>query len=278
MRALVFVAFSAVVAAVIVGVVAAKPVDAFPSEQKDCIACHGGGTYAATVTATPSSTTVAPGASYTVAITISENPSGRYNTGYWIAYSDANGATGTSTGVYGGDAGTQQSYTATMIAPATPGTYYYKVFGVDGPADSSAVVGYKVYSITVAAPGGDVAVRFLGSYPRVRHAAVGDLVGFHANYANVGTASATFSATLTATSPGGTTTTLDVRSVTLAAGATTKIYYPSVLAYTSPGRWTVTATAGPVPGETATADNTYVWSRTVLSAAAAGSRRAQRGR
>ena len=91
----------------IVGVVKAKPVDAKPNQQKDCASCHGDGTYAATVTATPSASTVAPGASYTVAIaTISENPNGAFNTGYWIANSTAAGATGTTTGIYGGNTST----------------------------------------------------------------------------------------------------------------------------------------------------------------------------
>lgn len=258
-----FVTIAVVAAAVVVGVAKARPADAFPNKQKDCATCHGDGTYAATVTATPSAATVAPGMSYTVAITISENPGGTYNTGYWIANSDAGGGTGTSTGVYGGDTGTQQSYTVNMTAPATPGTYYYKVFGVDGPTDASGIVGFKVYSITVANVTHDVAVDFLGHYPRMRRIYAGYVGGFLAIYKNLGDVSETFSAVLTARSPSGATSTLDSRSLTLAAGASTTIYYPSILAYSATGVWTITAAAGPVAGEARTDDNTWIRTRTV---------------
>jgi hypothetical protein len=279
MKALVYVALAALAAAAVVGVVKAKPADARPNQQKDCTQCHGDGTYAATVTATPSSATVAPGATYTVGIIISEDPSGTFNTGYWIANSTAAGATGTSTGVYGGNTGTQQSHTATMTAPAAPGTYYYKAFGVDGPADNTGVVGFKVYSITVVAPVHDVAVDYLGQDPRVRRMSVGDVGGFFATYANLGNVGETFTATLTAKTPSSSTSTLDTRSVTLAAGATTTVYYPGVLTYSSAGVWTITATAGPVAGETNTDDNTWVRPRTVVaSATLAVARRAHRGR
>jgi len=279
MRALAFVALAALSAAVIVGVVKAKPADAFPNKEKDCAGCHGDGTYAATVTATPSSATVAPGATYTVAITLSQNPNGTFNTGYWIANSTVAGATGTSTGVYGGDTGTQHAFTATMTAPVTPGTYYYKVFTDEGPSDSTGVVGFKVYSITVVAPVHDVAVDYLGQDPRVRRMSVGDVGGFFATYANLGNVGETFTATLTAKTPSSSTSTLDTRSVTLAAGATTTVYYPGVLTYSSAGVWTITATAGPVAGETNTDDNTWVRPRTVVaSATLAVARRAHRGR
>lgn len=277
MKAPVCVALAALAAAVIVGVVKAKPADARPNQQQDCITCHGDGTYAATVTATPSSPTVAAGATYTVAITISENPSGNFNTGYWVANSTAAGATGTSTGVYGGDDGTQQSRTATMTAPATPGTYYYKVFADDGPRDVG-IVGFKVYSITVVAPVHDVAVNYLGHAARKSSAYVGNTDDFFAVYANIGTVGETFTAKLVAKAPGGTTTTLDTRSVTLAAGATVTVRYPGVPSYTSAGVWTVTASAGPVAGETATADNAFARTRTVSAAAAlTASRSARRG-
>jgi hypothetical protein len=277
-KALVLVALVAVVAAVIVGVIAAKPADAFPSKAKDCADCHGTGGYDATVTATPSSSGVAPGATYTVAITISENPNGAFNTGYWVANSDVNGVTGTSTGVYGGDTGTQQTHTATMTAPTTPGTYYYKVFGEDGQSDDQGIVGFKVYSITVVAPVHDVAVFGIARYPRRADVTLGGHGSYYAVYANVGTVGETFTATLTSKAPGGGTSTLDTRSITLAAGASTTVYYPGALTYSSAGMWTVTASAGPVAGETATVDNTESKTCTVSgSAAPASAKIARRG-
>ena len=93
-RTLVTLALVALAVPIIVGVVKAKPVEAKPNQQKDCAGCHGDGTYAATGTATPSAATVAPGGSYSVAMAISENPNGVFNTGYWIANSTVAGATG----------------------------------------------------------------------------------------------------------------------------------------------------------------------------------------
>lgn len=127
-------------------------VAAYPSQQKDCSLCHGTmGVYPNAVTAAPSSTNLAPGAAYTVAITMSTPVNGATGTGYWIANSDAGGATGTTTGVYAGGAGQGAAgkWTANMTAPSTPGTYYYKVFGQSGPADASGDPGYALYSITV---------------------------------------------------------------------------------------------------------------------------------
>jgi hypothetical protein len=271
-----------VAAAVIAGVVKARPVEAKPSQQKDCAGCHGDGSYAATVTATPSAATVAPGAGYTVALAISENPNGVFNTGYWIANSTAAGATGTSV-TYGGNTGTQQSYTVNMTAPGTPGTYYYKVFMVDGGTDNTGMVGVKNFSIVVGTPvTHDVAVGFMGHYPRARYIDAGDVGGFFATYMNEGGAGETFTATLSARSPSGSTAVLDTRSLTLAAGLTTTVYYPAVLTYSPAGTWTITASAGPVAGETDTADNTWVRERTVRSTAPAqpatgGSRATHRG-
>lgn len=269
-KVLVLITLVAVAAATIVGVIAAKPADAFPNKQKDCSGCHGDGTYSATVTATPSAATVAPGATYTVAITLSQDPSGTFNTGYWIANTTAAGATGTSTGVYGGDTGTQHAFTATMTAPATPATYYYKVFTNEGPTDNTGYVGYKVYSITVAAPVHDVAVETVVPYPRKRPAVIGEIGSVVARYANRGDVSETFTATVSLTNPGSSTSVLDTRSITLAAGATTTVYYTGVVTYSSAGTWTLTATAGPVAGETATADNTSTYTRTVSAASATG--------
>ncbi|MBI5285401.1 MAG: hypothetical protein HY874_09935 [Chloroflexi bacterium] len=133
-----------------------QPASAFPNKAKDCTYCHGAGgfgVYTNHVTAVPSTTTPAPGAAYTVTITLNPSTDGA-RTGYWIANSTAAGATGTSTGIYaysadGGGAGGPSIQA--MTAPATPGTYYYKVFGQSGHTAPGGSVGFAIYSITVGA-------------------------------------------------------------------------------------------------------------------------------
>jgi IPT/TIG domain len=140
-------------AAILVATINPVPAQAFPNKQQDCTGCHGPGMVGGTTTATPSTLTPAAGAAYTVAITISANASAG-DTGYWIANSTAAGATGTTTGVYGGYSGSGAlSYAAPMTAPAASGTYYYKVWTVNGSTGSAATTtNFKVYSITVSAP------------------------------------------------------------------------------------------------------------------------------
>ena len=122
-------------AAILVATINPVPAQAFPNKQQDCTNCHG--VLAGARTATPSTATPAAGAAYTVAITISANASAG-DTGYWIANSTAAGVTGTTTGVYGGYTGTGAlTYTAAMTAPAAAGTYYYKVWSVNGGLDSA---------------------------------------------------------------------------------------------------------------------------------------------
>ena len=135
-------------AALLVATIDPLPAQATPSKARDCTGCHGSGSVAGTVRATPSTTSPAPGAAYTVAVTA---PAGRGNTGYWIANSNASGATGSSTGARGGPS-SAASYTATMRAPATPGTYYFKVWAVRGPDNSSGVTSFARYQITVRIP------------------------------------------------------------------------------------------------------------------------------
>ena len=86
---------------------------------------------------------------YTVAIGAPDYPGVAYNTGYWIANSTIAGATGTTTGVFGGETTSTHSYTATMTAPAAEGVYYYKVFGVEGTKSTSDYTSVAVYSIVV---------------------------------------------------------------------------------------------------------------------------------
>ena len=141
----------ALAALFVLGVVAAVPAAATPSKAADCSGCHGPGlgTYRGTTTASPSTQFPAAGATYTVAIGTPQNPIGTFNTGYWIANSTVAGATGTTTGVYGGGVGAVHSYTASMTAPAAAGVYYYKVFADDGAKDADAYVNFATYSITV---------------------------------------------------------------------------------------------------------------------------------
>ena len=122
---------------------------AFPSYQSDCSSCHGAGglgVYTNNVTAVPSTLTPAPGAAYTVTITMDASTDGG-GRGYWIANSDAGGATGTTTGV----SGYWSAAPVAMAAPATPGTYYYKVFGQSGLQGATGSTGFALYSITVGA-------------------------------------------------------------------------------------------------------------------------------
>jgi hypothetical protein len=108
-----------------------------------CAGCHNPAT-AGVTTAAPSTTAPKAGATYTVAITLVANPNGG-NTGYGIVPVTA--GTGST---FGGNTGSQLSFTATMTAPAAAGTYSYTVWTNQGPTDGSAQVGSKVYSITVA--------------------------------------------------------------------------------------------------------------------------------
>ena len=137
------------VAAMLVATIHPMPAQATPSKARDCTVCHGSGSVAGTVTAKPNAATVAPGATYMVAISIATTASG--NTGFWIANSTAAGATGTTTGVTGGPSAAL-SYAPTMTAPAAAGTYYYKVWANQGMDDSSAQTNFAIYSITVTAP------------------------------------------------------------------------------------------------------------------------------
>lgn len=122
----------------------AQPAAASPSIQTPCGGCHSM-TPMGTVTATPSTTTPAPGASYTVDIAINLTAAG--TTGYWIT-DELN----TKTGIYGGpDA--QTTWTPTMTAPMAPGTYTYDVWGVKSTGMGGMAQSVD-YTITVAAATG----------------------------------------------------------------------------------------------------------------------------
>jgi hypothetical protein len=134
--------------AALLGAAIAGPVGATPSRSTVCTNCHSGAA-SGTVTATPSTSTPAAGAAYTVAINIGLTASG--NTGYHIASTDAAGTATTWTTV-SSTIGSQTSWTANMTAPATAGTYYYKVWCAKGPNDATGMAKAALYSITVPAP------------------------------------------------------------------------------------------------------------------------------
>ena len=121
---------------------------AYPSYESDCSSCHGArlGDYTNNVTAVPSTLTPAPGAAYTVTITMNASSDGG-SRGFWIANSDAAGTTSNPTVVSGNFVGSPVA----MTAPATPGTYYYKVFGQSGKVGATGSTGFALYSITVGA-------------------------------------------------------------------------------------------------------------------------------
>lgn len=83
------------------------PAQAYPTQATTCTGCHAAG---GSVVATPSSASLAPGASYTVAITITATAGA--NSGYWIS--------GNGVSVTGGPAATS-THSAAMIAPAAAG-------------------------------------------------------------------------------------------------------------------------------------------------------------
>ncbi len=116
--------------------------DATPSRNRDCSVCHAAG---GSTTARPSTTTPAPGAAYTVAVGMAAY-SGGGNSGYAIVPVTA--GTGTTNG---GNTSGALSYTASMTAPATAGTYTYNVFTNIGGEDPLGQASSAQYTITVAA-------------------------------------------------------------------------------------------------------------------------------
>jgi IPT/TIG domain len=112
-------------AAILVATINPTPAQAHVGYTEACDSCHDAG---GSVTATPSSATVAPGATYTVDLAFT---GGSTPAGFWISGNGVN-VTGAS------------STSATMTAPATAGPYTYTVWVRSG------VVASTTYSITVA--------------------------------------------------------------------------------------------------------------------------------
>lgn len=119
---------AAVLVALAVVVVGAKPAQAVPSYKSTCSTCHSA-TPSGSVTGAPSKTTLAPGEAYTVAVAVGLSASGQ--AGWWIANNDA-ATPGVS--IFGGPGASP--FTANMTAPASAGTYTYKVWGAKGKPSS----------------------------------------------------------------------------------------------------------------------------------------------
>ena len=141
------VAIAGILAAVVFAAVTAKPAESYPNRQQTCAGCHPGAPGGTSVSATPSTTTPAAGATYNVIVNMAGLTSSG-DTGYWIS-----NATGTpALSVYGGATGTKQtSYTQTMKAPGSAGTYTYTVWCEKG-SKSSGQAKATTYSITVLTP------------------------------------------------------------------------------------------------------------------------------
>jgi len=111
-------------AALLVATINPAPAQASPDEASDCSSCHSAG---GSLTATPNAATLAPGASFTVALAFTGGSGS--NTGYWISGNGANvNGSGTS---------------ATLTAPAAAGTYTYTAWFRQSVTDSAT------FSITV---------------------------------------------------------------------------------------------------------------------------------
>ncbi len=124
-------------------------IQAFPSKTQDCSRCHGpsAGTYYDDIMSIAvSKSTLAPGENYIVGIDIViQTGAGAGETGYAIQ------DLGSSVWVAVSSTAVQTHYDQTLAAPATLGTYNYRVWGVSGPANSDGKTDYDDYSITVAA-------------------------------------------------------------------------------------------------------------------------------
>ena len=134
-----------VLAAAVFGAAATKPAEAFPSKAQACSNCHASAT-AGAVKATPSKTTLAPGATYTVKVAITFPSAGQY--GAWVT----NGAGTPSASAHAGP-GSASTVVVPMTAPAAPGTYNYTAWGVRG-TPGAGQNGHGNYQITVQSGGG----------------------------------------------------------------------------------------------------------------------------
>jgi hypothetical protein len=195
--------------------VVAAPAGATPSKNSTCTSCHSGAASGA-VTATPSNASPAPGATYTVNLSIGLTSSG--DSGYHVAQTDAAGTATTWMSVSGGP-GAQTTWTPSMTAPATPGTYYYKVWTAKGYSGTAKAA---TYSITVPAPAATAAITTLTP----NHARTGvSVVIAGSNLGASGTVR--FGATTATTTAWSATSVTATVPASLATGATTVTVMPS---------------------------------------------------
>jgi hypothetical protein len=207
-----------IVAAAVLAAAVTGPAIAQPTRNSTCSSCHSGAASGA-VTATPSTSTPAAGASYTVAINIGLTASG--DTGYHIASTDAAGTATNWIAAYSGMS-PQTSWTATMTAPAAAGSYYYKVWCAKGPDNSSGMGKVATYSITVAPPAATAAITSLT--PNHAQAGAGVVIAG----ANLGSGGAVrFGSTVAATTAWSATSVTATVPASLAAGATSVTVTPA---------------------------------------------------
>ena len=232
--------------------VAVAPAGATPSTSTTCTSCHSG-TASGTVTAVPSTATPAPGATYSVAIDIGLTASGK--TGYHVAQTDAAGSATTWMAVYSGT-GSQTAWTATMTAPATPGTYYYKVWTAKGYSGMAKVV---TYSIAVPAPAQAAAITSLAP----THAQSGaSVVIAGSNLGASGTVK--FGATTAATTAWSATSVTATVPAGLAPGATSVTVTPAGGAASNGLAFTVDAPPVPAPVLTSLVPSTGIAGSTLV--------------
>jgi hypothetical protein len=221
-------------AAAVFAAVTANPANGYPSRAAACTNCHPAAPTATTVSATPSTTTPAAGATYTVTISLANMTAGG-DSGYWIS-----NATGTpAVSVYGGDTGTNAlSYAQTMTAPATPGTYSYTVWCEKGSTGSGQAKS-TTYSITVAASTINAAITSLTP----NHALTGaSVVIAGTNLGASGTVR--FGTTVATTSAWSATSVTASVPASLAAGATNVTVTPTGGAASNALAFTVDAATG----------------------------------
>lgn len=218
--------------------VAAGPAGATPSRNTTCTSCHSGAASGA-VTAVPSSATPSPGATYAVNVSIGLTASGQ--TGYHVAQTDAAGTATTWMAVSGGPSA-QTSWAPKMTAPATPGTYYYKVWTAKGPDNSSGMAKAATYSITVPAPAAPPALT--GLVPSTGIA--GSL--FTITGASLGTSGTVTVGGLTAATSAWSATSITCTvPATSTVGAKSVVVTPAGASATNALTYTVTAAPAPAP-------------------------------
>jgi hypothetical protein len=145
-----------------------------------------------------------------------------------------------------------------MTAPATAGTYYYKVWCVKGPASSSGQAKVASYSITVPAPASTAAITSLAP----NHARTGASVVIAG--ANLGTSGTVrFGTTVATTTAWSATSVTATVPASLAAGATSVTVQPTGGTASNAVAFTVDATPAPkdttAPTTTATGAGADGW-------------------